>query len=155
MYFFQRYYVFFQINIYSQPSLFMEEQMHPYMLSNLISGIHFDKAIVAFCFSKCYVWSNYFIQSATLSEDLYLEYLPFLSTSLASISFRAALTFLNFYFRHQYFVRIMYCFHKITCNSFFPFFISVLPFFNSFSCTSFYLKKAVVIHLFFQAWCFL
>ena len=54
------------------------------------------------------------------------------------------------YFRHQLFVRIMYCFHKTTCNSLFPFFISVLPFFNSFSCTSFYLKKAVVIIYFFK-----
>ena len=44
----------------------------------------------------------------------------------------------------------MYCFHKTTCNSLFPFFISVLPFFNSFSCTSFYLKKAVVIIYFFK-----
>ena len=73
----------------------MVEQMQPHMISNLLAGIHFDKAIVAICSSKCYIWSNYFTQSATLSEDLYLEYLLFLSTSLALISFRAALTFLR------------------------------------------------------------
>ena len=44
----------------------------------------------------------------------------------------------------------MYCFYKRTYNNLFPFFISVLPFFSSFSCTSLYLKKAVVIIIFFK-----
>ena len=73
----------------------MVEQMQPHMISNSLAGIHFDKAIVAICSSKCYVWSNYFTQSATLSEDLLSEYLLFLSISLALISFRAAVTFLR------------------------------------------------------------
>ena len=96
IYFFQRYSVFcFQISICSQPSFFTKEQLQPHILSNLLAGIHFDKAIVVICSSKCYVWSNYFTQSGTLSEDLLSEYLVFLSTSLALISFRAAVTFLR------------------------------------------------------------
>ena len=86
---------FFQISICSQPSFFTKEQLQPHILSNLLAGIHFDKAIVVICSSKCYVWSNYFTQSGTLSEDLLSEYLVFLSTSLALISFRAAVTFLR------------------------------------------------------------
>ena len=75
--------------------LFTKEQLQPHILSNLLAGIHFDKAIVVICSSKCYVWSNYFTQSSTLSEDLLSEYLHFLSTSLALISFRSAVTFLR------------------------------------------------------------
>ena len=75
--------------------LFTKKQLQPHILSNLLSGIHFGKAIVVICSSKCYVWSNYFTQSATLSEDLLSEYLLFLKTSLALISFRAAVTFLR------------------------------------------------------------
>ena len=85
---------FFQISICSQSFFFTKEQLQLHILSNLLAGIHFDKAIVVMCSSKCYIWSNYFTQSATLLEDLLLEYLLFLSTSLALISFRAALTFL-------------------------------------------------------------
>ena len=86
---------FFQISICSQSFFFTKEQLQLHILSNLLAGIHFDKAIVVICSSKCYIWSNYFTQSATLLEDLLLEYLLFLSTSLALISFRAALTFLR------------------------------------------------------------
>ena len=75
--------------------LVTKEQLQPHTLSNLLASIHFDKAILVICSSKCYVWSNYFTQSSTLSKDLLSDYLLFLSTSLALISFRSAVTFLR------------------------------------------------------------
>ena len=88
--------VFFFSNKHLESAiLFTKKQLQPHILSNLLAGIHFDKAIVVICSSKCYVWSNYFTQSATLSEDLLSEYLLFLKTSLALISFRAAVNFLR------------------------------------------------------------
>ena len=86
---------FFQISICSQPSFFTNEQVQPHTLSGLLTGIHFDKATVVICSSKCYVWSNYFTQTAALLEDLLSEYMLFPITSLALISFRAAMTFLQ------------------------------------------------------------
>ena len=87
--------VFFFSNKHLQSAIpFMKERLQPHILSNLLAGIYFDNAIVVVCSSKCYVWSNYLIQSHTLLEDLFSEYLLFLSTSLDLISFRAAVTFL-------------------------------------------------------------
>ena len=86
--------VFFSNKHLQSAILFTKEQMQPHILLNLLAGIHFDKAIVVICSSKCYVWSSYFIQSATLFEGSLLEYLVFLSTGLAWIFFWAAVTFL-------------------------------------------------------------